>query len=349
MIEDTEDDFGESAPVSSVQSEDEDDPTASGLPSDDEPGNDLDESDDSTVGEDATEPAAMSEDDAPVSVVETRMTVVQAEATPADGDMQVEVVTATAAEILHEPEAATSAPPISDDEGAEDTTIMEDTTADTSDLFFVDTGADTTMPIEQPLYDATTSSAPIGSTSAAPAEDEESIVFRPRLIADPVPSLPSASTSRPEASTDFELSSVYMDPRVAMSRKDKKAAKRAKRASRKSRKRQEARYRQDSDVDWGSDMEAAGVVGVEVDELGERFASAGLNDEEGDAAREEDVDSELDYEAMARFSKGIGFGHGNSGAVGVDVETDSDEYEELPAKGKRPVTVSFTRHFSDEN
>lgn len=346
MIEDTEDDIGESAPVSSAQSEDEAGPP-SGLPSvdDEEPEAAMDESDTSTVTEDDTAPAAEFEDDEGlVRVVQTQVSVVQAEAVPVDDEVLIETTSAVATEVHQVPDDdATSSSPINDEEGAEDTTLALDSAADAdaSDLFFVDdTGADATMSYDRPLYDTTASTAPIGS-AAPPTDDVEDIVFRPQLIADPVASLPSASTSRPQVSTDFELSSVYIDPRIGMSRKEKKAAKRAKRASRKSRKRQEARMRADSDVDWGSDMEAAGVVGVEVDELGERFASAGLDDE--DQQLEEDVDSELDYEAMARFSRGIGFGQGTGGELGVDVETDSDEYEELPAKGKAPIRVSELR------
>lgn len=343
MIDDTEDDIGLSAPVSSAQSEDEAAPASSGLPSGDEEEAAMDESDTSTVNEDEPAPIDMPEEDpTAATVVQTEVSIVQAVVDPVEGEVQVDTTTMAATEVRQVPDDdATSPSPINDEEGAEDTTLTLDSAADAgvSDLFFVDTGADTTMSYEQPLCDTTASSAPIGS-AAPPADDVEDIVFRPQLIADPVSSLPpAASTSRrPETSTDFELSSVYIDPRIGMSRKEKKAAKRAKRASRKSRKRQEARMRADSDVDWGSDMEAAGVVGVEVDELGERIASAGLDDE--DQELEEDVDPDLDYEAMARFSRGIGFGQGTGGELAVDVETDSDDYEELPAKGKAAVRVS---------
>lgn len=301
----------------------------------------MDESDTSTVTDDINAPNTALEVGLVVSeTIRPEFSVVETQAQAAEGDVRIQSVEKTA--LFQSTEgAATTTSPTDGHEGVEDTTLTIDDTTDASQLFFVDTTADIAMSNDTPLYETTTTSCPVGTEPSAALHDKEDIVFRPQLIADPVSSLPSFSTSRPDASSAFELNSVYVDPRVALNRKDKKALKRAKRASRKSRKRQEAKMRQDSDIDWGSDMEKAGVVGIEVDELGHRFASAGLDESDQDL-EEQDVDPDLDFDDMAKFSRGIGFGHGNGGAVAVDMESDSDDYEELPAKGKAPLLVSVS-------
>lgn len=203
---------------------------------------------------------------------------------------------------------------------------IADTSAD-SDLFFIDTGAAPSA-ISVPVYEGP-SSVPLGADRSPAVEgEEEAIVFKPRLITDPVTTAPNAAPRRPQTS-NFELTNIYVDPRTSLSRKDRKAAKKAKRSRNKRTNRRnhiEGMPRDDSDLDWGSDGPPARILAVngddDMDALGTALAGTDLDIELG---READVDPDIDLAAMARFG-GLAIGH--DGDEMIEMDSDSDEWSE---------------------
>ncbi|KAL1410593.1 squalene synthetase-like protein [Vanrija albida] len=209
------------------------------------------------------------------------------------------------------------------------------TSVDDAALFFVDTGADpsTSAGPSAPLYDAPTAHA-LGTRPALPKQSStaEDIIFRPKIISDPVA---SASTSRAPA-TAFELRDVYVDPRVTLNRKDRKAAKREKRARNKRKQKSGRRSgggaelapRDDSDIDWGSDgpppRRILGIVDDEVSKIGRTLASTDLEDE---------VDPELNDEDLTRFIAGMVQIEGDRDVMDL-MEHDDDEWSGSEGKGK---------------
>lgn len=194
-----------------------------------------------------------------------------------------------------------------------DTTGIEPSLPDDS-LFIIDTTGEGNTTADTILYD----SPAVPSTSRAapppPTLDDESIVYRPRLIEDPV-----ASSSRaPLPPSNFELRDVYVDPRVMMTRKDRKAAKREKRARNKRSRRKagggtgDLRIASDgSDLDWGSD--------------GPPKVLAVLGDD--DVVGDEELDPDLDDAALAKYTAGMARIRADNAAMAY-MESDSDEWDE---------------------
>ncbi|CAK9779423.1 hypothetical protein CC85DRAFT_289648 [Cutaneotrichosporon oleaginosum] len=188
-------------------------------------------------------------------------------------------------------------------------TIGLDVVADDA-LFTVDTTGDV-EPSASILYD-------IPLQSAAPVAprlsiDEETIIFKPRVIEDPV-----ASSSRaPPQASDFELTRVGVDPRVVMSRKERKKAKREKRARNKRQRRKLGGGNGDlhiasegSDLDWGSDGPP-------------KMLSLSAGDPVGD----EELDPDLDDEELARYVTGVERIREDNAAMAY-MDSDSDEWDD---------------------
>lgn len=211
---------------------------------------------------------------------------------------------------------------------------------DDAALFFVDTAAETNPSSSAPLYDAPSHTLGTRPALAKQNSTAEDIIFRPKIISDPVA---SASTSRAPA-TAFELRDVYVDPRVRLNRKDRKAAKREKRARNKRKQKGGRRSgggelapRDDSDIDWGSDGPPPGrILGIvqddEVNHLGRTLAGTDLD---------EDVDPELNDEDLTRFIAGMVQIEGDRDVMDMmehDEEEDSEEWSGSEGKGKGKVS-----------
>lgn len=210
---------------------------------------------------------------------------------------------------------------ISDDElFVVDTTGITGSSSPRADdlLFVIDTtgNADTTS--DTIIYD--TPAAP--STSRAPPRqrtlDEEAIVYRPRLINDPVAS--SSSSRAPPPANNFELRGVYVDPRVGMNRKDRKAAKREKRTRNKRARRKAGGGNGNgalhiasdgSDLDWGSDGPPK-ILSV-----------SGSHDLVGD----EELDPDLDDAALERYTASMARIRADNAAMAY-MDSDSDEWDD---------------------
>jgi hypothetical protein len=179
-------------------------------------------------------------------------------------------------------------------------------------LFTVDTIGAASRGAPTILYDAPAQPIPTRQAPPQPTIDEEIIVFKPRTIEDPV-----ASSSRaPPQASDFELTRVYVDPRV-MNRKERKKAKREKRARNKRQRRKLGGGNGDfhlasdgSDLDWGSDGPPK-ILSVDA----------------GDPVGDEELDPELDDEALARYLAGTDRIREDNAAMAY-MDSDSDEWDD---------------------
>lgn len=220
---------------------------------------------------------------------------------------------------LHDTAAASDEPTDSPEDASHLISESEEEAVDedNSHFFFVDTTGDAAAE-SSVLYD-TSATAHIGMQETAPdqEDDEEAIVFMPRLITDPVAS--SSRHSGPSSHGAFELTSIRTDPRVSLNRKDRKAAKKEKRARNKRRGRKgtlggAVGPRDDSDIDWGSD----GPPNVlDIDSADSDYH---LHDDE--------IDPELDLEVMRRFGQGMDRIQQDESAMAY-MESESDEYSDI--------------------
>ncbi|BEI93595.1 uncharacterized protein CcaverHIS019_0600540 [Cutaneotrichosporon cavernicola] len=178
------------------------------------------------------------------------------------------------------------------------------------DLFAVDTaGAASTVSI---LYDAPTQPPPAPKAPPKPTIDEETIIFQPRIIEDPI----ASSSQAPLPTTNFELTRVNIDSRV-LNRKERKKAKREKRSRNKRARRQNGGGNGDfhlasdgSDLDWGSDGPPK-ILSVDA----------------GDPVGDEELDPDLDDATLARYLAGTERIREDNAAMAY-MESDSDEWED---------------------